>query len=166
MVTVGDAPLDPQLEACVAAGREAMVNAAKYAADAPVSVYAEIAEDRVEVFVKDRGPGFDLDAVAPDRMGVRGSILGRMARHGGQAEIRTGPGEGTEVRLTAARRDATAAERRRHGAAGAGTWAGARSDRVKAEGGGRGEQRRARRRGTRNPRVLIEPQAATVRENK
>ena len=104
VVTVGDAPLDPQLEACVAAGREAMVNAAKYAADAPISVYAEIAEDRVEVFVKDRGPGFDLDAVAPDRMGVRGSILGRMARHGGQAEIRTGPGEGTEVRLTAARR--------------------------------------------------------------
>jgi len=104
VVSVGDAPLDPQLEACVAAAREAMVNAAKYAPDAPVSVYAELGEDRVEVFVKDRGPGFDLDQVAPDRMGVRGSIIGRMERHGGRAEIRTAPGEGTEVRLTAKRR--------------------------------------------------------------
>ncbi|WP_249160678.1 ATP-binding protein [Actinospica acidithermotolerans] len=103
VVSVGDAPLDAQLEACVAAAREAMVNAAKYAPEAPISVYAELAEDRVEVFVKDRGPGFDPDAVAPDRMGVRESILGRMRRHGGQAEIRTGPGEGTEVRLTAKR---------------------------------------------------------------
>ena len=103
VVSVGDAPLDPQLEACVAAAREAMVNAAKYAADSAISVYAELAEDRVEVFVKDRGPGFDLDQVARDRMGVRGSIIGRMERHGGRAEIRTAPGEGTEVRLTAKR---------------------------------------------------------------
>jgi len=103
VVSVGDAPLDPQLGACVAAAREAMVNAAKYAPEAPISVYAELADDRVEVFVKDRGPGFDPDAVAPDRMGVRESILGRMRRHGGQAEIRTAPGEGTEVRLTAKR---------------------------------------------------------------
>ena len=104
VVSVGDASLDPQLEACVAAAREAMVNAAKYAPDAAISVYAELGEDRVEVFVKDRGPGFDLDRVAPDRMGVRGSIIGRMERHGGRAEIRTAPGEGTEVRLTAKRR--------------------------------------------------------------
>jgi signal transduction histidine kinase len=103
VVTVGDAPLDPQLEACVAAAREAMVNAAKYAALAPVSVYAELDDERVEVFVKDRGPGFDPEQVAPDRMGVRESILGRMERHGGHAEVRTAPGEGTEVRLSARR---------------------------------------------------------------
>ena len=103
VVTVGDGPVDAHLEACVAAAREAMVNAAKYAAETAISVYAEIAEDRVEVFVKDRGPGFDLDAVASDRMGVRESILGRMRRHGGKAEIRSVPGEGTEVRLTARR---------------------------------------------------------------
>ena len=109
VVTVGDSPLDPQLEACVAAAREAMVNAAKYAPEAAISVFAELAEDRVEVFVKDRGPGFDLDQVAPDRMGVRGSIVGRMHRHGGHAEIRTAPGEGTEVRLTAKRSAARAA---------------------------------------------------------
>jgi signal transduction histidine kinase len=116
VVSVGDAPLDPQLEACVAAAREAMVNAAKYAPEAPISVYAELADDRVEVFVKDRGPGFDLDAVAPDRMGVRESILGRMRRHGGQAEIRSAPGEGTEVRLTAKRASSGNEERSSTGA--------------------------------------------------
>jgi signal transduction histidine kinase len=35
-----------------------------------------------------------------DRHGVRGSIIGRMQRHGGQAHIRSAPGEGTEVELT------------------------------------------------------------------
>jgi signal transduction histidine kinase len=104
VVTVGDADLDDALRACVAAAREAAVNAAKYAAGAQISVYAEVeSADRratsVEVFVRDRGPGFDLDAVAQDRMGIRESILGRMKRHGGRATIRTGPGEGTEVHL-------------------------------------------------------------------
>ena len=42
----------------------------------PVSVYAEVGEERVEVFVRDRGPGFDPDAVPEDRRGVRESIVG------------------------------------------------------------------------------------------
>ena len=62
-------------------------------------MYAEVDEERIEVFVRDRGQGFDLDAVADDRMGVKGSILNRMARHGGTATVRSRPGEGTEVRL-------------------------------------------------------------------
>ena len=104
VVTVGDAPLDDHLDACVAAAREAAVNAAKYAKGAPVSVYAEIETEgnrtrSVEVFVRDRGPGFDMDTVATDRMGIRESIIGRMQRYGGQASIRTAPGEGTEVRI-------------------------------------------------------------------
>jgi len=37
--------------------------------------------------------------VEESRHGVRGSIIGRMKRHGGKAEIRSTPGEGTEVRL-------------------------------------------------------------------
>jgi signal transduction histidine kinase len=104
VVTVGDAELDDALRACVAAAREATVNAAKYAEGAQISVYAEVEAEgaratSVEVFVRDRGPGFDLEAVAQDRMGIRESILGRMKRHGGRATIRTGPGDGTEVRL-------------------------------------------------------------------
>jgi hypothetical protein len=37
--------------------------------------------------------------VPPDRLGVRESILGRVRRAGGAAEIRSKPGEGTEICL-------------------------------------------------------------------
>lgn len=104
VVTVGDSPLDDRLRACVAATREAAVNAAKYAKGAPITVYAEVEAQggrtqSAEVYVRDRGPGFDLDTVATDRMGIRESIIGRMKRYGGRASIRTAPGEGTEVRI-------------------------------------------------------------------
>lgn len=100
VVCVGDCPLDERLRAVLQAAREAMVNAAKYAETPSVSVYAEVEGDDVMVFVRDRGKGFDLDAVPEDRMGVRESIIGRMERNHGTADIRTAPGEGTEIRLT------------------------------------------------------------------
>jgi signal transduction histidine kinase len=101
VVAVGDHPLDERAEALVAAAREALTNAAKFAGeDAPVSVYAEASPQRVQVFVRDRGPGFAPDAVPPDRRGVRESIVGRMARHGGRATVHAAPGQGTEVELT------------------------------------------------------------------
>jgi signal transduction histidine kinase/phage shock protein PspC (stress-responsive transcriptional regulator) len=99
LVAVGDRRLDERAEALVAATREAVLNAVKFAPDAAISVYAEVRGDAVEVFVRDRGPGFDLDAVPPDRRGLRESVLGRMQRHGGRAAIHTRPGEGTEVEL-------------------------------------------------------------------
>ncbi|MEV4256216.1 ATP-binding protein, partial [Spirillospora sp. NPDC049652] len=99
VVVVGDCPLDERVGAIVQAAREAMVNAAKYSGTKSVSVFAEVEGDEVSIFVRDRGKGFDLDAVPADRMGVRGSIIGRMERHGGTAKVRTAPGEGTEVRL-------------------------------------------------------------------
>ena len=64
------------------------------------SLYAEVEPDQVSTFVRDRGAGFDMSTVNNDRHGVRGSIIGRMERHGGKAEIKTEQGEGTEVRLT------------------------------------------------------------------
>ena len=79
MVVVGDCPLDERLAAVLHAAREALVNAAKYAAGAPISVYAEVEPEQVTVFVRDRGPGFDLDAVPEDRLGLRQSVVGRMA---------------------------------------------------------------------------------------
>lgn len=99
VVAVGDLPLDDRTRAMVAAAREAMVNAAKWSGDETVSVYAEVRDGEASVFVRDWGAGFDLDAVAPDRHGVRESIVDRMARHGGKATVRTSPGEGTEVEL-------------------------------------------------------------------
>jgi signal transduction histidine kinase/phage shock protein PspC (stress-responsive transcriptional regulator) len=99
VVAVGDAPLDTRAEALVAAAREALVNAAKFAPDTAVALYAEVAPERIEVFVRDRGPGFDPARVPADRRGVRESIVGRMERHGGRAVVHTAPGEGTEIEL-------------------------------------------------------------------
>lgn len=98
-VVVGDCPLDHNLLAMVQAAREAMVNAAKHAGVAEISVYGEVEEDCVNVFVKDRGKGFDPETVSEDRHGLADSIRGRMIRHGGEAKLRTSPGEGTEVHL-------------------------------------------------------------------
>lgn len=98
VVTVGDVPLDEQRRALLAAAREAMVNAAVHAGTT-VDVYAEVDGEAATVYVRDRGPGFDPDAVPEDRAGVRHSIVGRMERHGGRAILRSRPGEGTEVEL-------------------------------------------------------------------
>jgi signal transduction histidine kinase len=76
-----------------------VLNAVKFAPDAPITVYAEVEGDRVEVFVRDRGPGFDPARVPADRRGLRESVLGRMERHGGRAAIHSTPGLGTEVEL-------------------------------------------------------------------
>jgi signal transduction histidine kinase len=82
-----------------AAAREAMLNAARHAGG-EVSVYLEGSPDAVDVYVRDRGPGFDPAKVAPGRLGVRESIIGRMRRAGGSATVRPGAGgEGTEVHL-------------------------------------------------------------------
>ncbi|WP_371527696.1 PspC domain-containing protein [Streptomyces sp. NBC_01283] len=100
VVIVGDCPLDDRLTAQMQAAREAMVNAAKYGGDGgAVQVFAEVEGETVFVSVRDRGPGFDLDSVPDDRMGVRESIIGRMQRNGGTARLRAVPGGGTEVEL-------------------------------------------------------------------
>jgi signal transduction histidine kinase/phage shock protein PspC (stress-responsive transcriptional regulator) len=99
VVVVGDRELDSRGEALVAAAREAMINAAKFGGGSTVDVYAEAGDGELQVFIRDRGPGFDPDAVPDDRRGVRESIVGRMARHGGRAEIHSAVGAGTEVEL-------------------------------------------------------------------
>jgi signal transduction histidine kinase len=99
-IVVGDAELDERTRALVGAAREALTNAAKFASDGgPVRLYAEIDDGNARVFIDDRGPGFDPDAIPNDRRGVRESIIGRMKRYGGRAEIRSEPGDGTEVEL-------------------------------------------------------------------
>jgi signal transduction histidine kinase len=100
-IVVGDMALDERTGALVGAAREALTNAAKFASDGgPVRLYAEIDDDDARVFIDDRGPGFDPDAIPNDRRGIRESIIGRMKRHGGQADIRSAPGDGTEVELS------------------------------------------------------------------
>lgn len=80
-----------------AAAREAMLNAARHAGG-EVSVYIEGSTSGVDVFIRDRGAGFDLDEVPGDRLGVRQSIIGRMRRAGGSGTVRSDE-NGTEVHL-------------------------------------------------------------------
>lgn len=97
-VAVGDCVPGPSTAALLQATREALVNAATHGRP-PVSVYLEVGEDSVEAFVRDRGDGFDIDEIASDRFGVRESILGRVRRRDGVAEVQSRPGWGTEVRM-------------------------------------------------------------------
>jgi signal transduction histidine kinase len=101
-VIVGDSPMGgagSDMHALVAAAREAMVNAAKHAGNPDISLYAEVEDDAVTVFVRDRGVGFDPERVGTDRRGLTESIRGRMDRHHGRATVRSTPGNGTEVEL-------------------------------------------------------------------
>ncbi|GAA3283012.1 ATP-binding protein [Paenarthrobacter aurescens] len=110
VVTVGDTEMTDRHEALVQAAREAMLNAARHGGGT-VSVYLESTAGSTEVFVKDRGPGFDPDAVPDDRLGVRESIIGRMKRHGGTAVINSSS-DGTEVRLALPSVNAESGEQR------------------------------------------------------
>jgi signal transduction histidine kinase len=114
VVTVGDVPARTDggprrrdLDALVAAAREAMSNAARHSGADTVSVFLEVDDDAISVFVRDRGVGFDPDSVSADRQGLRGSILARMQRHGGTATITARPGQGAEVALTLPRGEPT-----------------------------------------------------------
>jgi signal transduction histidine kinase len=105
VVVVGDCELDEALRALLDAAREATVNAAKWSGADQVSVFAEVEPDTVQIYVRDRGQGFDRAAVPQDRQGIAQSIEARVSRFGGDAVIRSAPGEGAEVQLRMPRRE-------------------------------------------------------------
>ena len=108
VITVGDLrpddDRDPEIRrrwpALIGATREALVNAAKHSGERRIDVYCEVGDERVEVFVRDRGAGFDIDSVDDDRQGIAKSIRARMDRSGGQVTIDSTPGRGTNVGLS------------------------------------------------------------------
>lgn len=91
--------------ALVDAALEAARNARRHgggAGSAPdITVVVGGTEDGkgLEVAVSDDGVGFDPSLVAPQRMGLAVSVLGRVERVGGYAEVITATGSGTTVRL-------------------------------------------------------------------
>ena len=99
VVTVGDAQPSERTEALLAATRQALLNAVVHGGE-PVSVYSEATESSVQVFVRDHGEGFDVDAIDPSRLGIRESIIGRVRRRGGTVDIVSKAHWGTEVRMT------------------------------------------------------------------
>ena len=101
VVVVGEVGLPSERqEALIAATTEAMMNAAEHSGASKISVYAEMADGSVDVYVSDQGDGFDRDSVGDDRRGIRESIEARMKRHDGTSMIESIAGEGTEVHLT------------------------------------------------------------------
>ncbi|TNM69518.1 PspC domain-containing protein [Streptomyces sp. NP160] len=100
VVVVGDREVGRVEEALVAALREAVLNAVRHGRP-PVQVYLEAGPGGAEAFVRDHGDGFDPDAVPADRRGVRESVIARMSRAGGSAQVGPAPGGGTEVVLRA-----------------------------------------------------------------
>jgi signal transduction histidine kinase len=87
-----------------AAVSECLLNIARHVGeDASAWVLVEELDDEVVVTVRDEGPGIADDrlhaAAAEGRMGVSGSIVGRLRDLGGRAELVTGPTIGTEWEL-------------------------------------------------------------------
>ncbi len=108
-VVVGDCAPSAESVALLQATREALVNAVAHGAP-PISLYLEVGPEEIDAFIRDRGPGFDPAQIASDRFGVRESILGRVRRRGGRAQISTSRGGGTEVHLTVPRLAVEAAD--------------------------------------------------------
>jgi signal transduction histidine kinase len=103
VVIAGEASLSEPLVALVGATREALTNAVRHGSP-PVSLFCRATDREVTVYVHDRGSGFAIAEIPPDRRGVRESIIARTARHGGTATIRVTPGTGCEIVLTMALR--------------------------------------------------------------
>lgn len=115
VITVGDLrPSDARdakrWSALAGATREALVNAAKHSGERSVDVYCEVTDEQVEVYVRDRGKGFDPELVDEDRQGIDKSIRARMERVGGRSRITSTPGRGTNVALTMPRGDGVPVE--------------------------------------------------------
>jgi signal transduction histidine kinase len=102
LVRTGDVPLDDRVEALVLAAREAMANAARHSGADQISTFVDVGEDEIAIYVRDRGGGFDPEAVPADAHGIAESIRGRMTRAGGMATL-TSSDDGTEVELRLAR---------------------------------------------------------------
>lgn len=93
-----------QVSALEAATAAALDNVSQHAGEqARAWVLLEDEPDRVTVTVRDDGPGFKPErleaARVAGRLGVSGSIRGRIAEIGGTVEFVSTPGEGTEVEM-------------------------------------------------------------------
>lgn len=85
--------------ALVLAARQAIGNAVTHAQGRGLHIIAEgHGDEGISVIITDTGPGFDLDAIGADRLGIRASIFARMAGVAGTADIESGD-LGTTVTL-------------------------------------------------------------------
>lgn len=89
-------------EALYSAAVQAMVNSLQHAGEEGITRWVAvrgIPPGGIEVVVGDTGSGFALDEVPSERLGVRVSIIERIANAGGRAIIQSAPGEGTIISI-------------------------------------------------------------------
>lgn len=89
-------------EAIYSAAVQAMVNSLQHAGEAGVTRWVSVRAVKpggVEVVVGDTGVGFATDDIPSERLGVRVSIIERVANAGGRVIIQSAPGEGTTVSI-------------------------------------------------------------------
>jgi signal transduction histidine kinase/phage shock protein PspC (stress-responsive transcriptional regulator) len=103
-VIVGDADIDERMNVAIQAAGEAMTNAVRHSGASSITVYAEVEPNALTIYVRDQGKGFDTAGIPEDRRGIADSIVGRVQRHGGIAEITSELGQGTEVKITLPRK--------------------------------------------------------------
>lgn len=98
-VVRGDADLENCCEAVLAAAQEALVNAAKHSGSDKIDLYAELMPNRTQIFVRDRGTGFDPETSATGR-GIDHGLRRRVQDVGGSVTISTPAEGGTEVAIS------------------------------------------------------------------
>ncbi len=89
-------------ETMVSASVQAMVNSLQHGGDGDVARWLRIrptSTGGIDIEVGDNGVGFDTESMSTERLGVRVSIIERVANAGGRAEINSAPGVGTIVTL-------------------------------------------------------------------
>ena len=87
--------------ALLAATRASLDNVVLHSGTASAEVEIIAAPGTITVMITDQGSGFDPSDVGADRLGLRGSLVERMAAVGGNAKIWSAPGQGTSIVLTA-----------------------------------------------------------------
>ena len=76
--------------------QESLTNARRHSQASQVNVDLSQQDERVLLTIRDNGIGFDQAAVPEDRFGLRG-LVERARLFGGRSEIRSQPGQGTEI---------------------------------------------------------------------
>lgn len=92
-----DAEMTPELRVLIGAAAEAMANAARHSGSPTIDLFAEVTSSGVTINVRDRGSGFDPSEFTTG--GVADSIVGRIREVGGEANIKSNPGSGTDINL-------------------------------------------------------------------
>jgi signal transduction histidine kinase len=90
---------EAEAEALLAALTQCLSNVLNHSGQTAAEVVVLATDDAVTATIIDTGVGFDKDGVAPDRLGLKLSVRGRIENVGGTVNLWTGHGMGTAVML-------------------------------------------------------------------